>query len=85
MDITISNGHTSSPFSIPSSQHLLGHGLLPGIRAQHFLCLGRRAFLACGKGFCDIKGEEAKTRPPETLKCSKSKMYRARRPVYLIR
>ena len=32
-----------------------------------------------------LKGEEAKTRPPETLKCSKSKTCRARKPFYLIR
>ena len=38
----------------------------------------------------DLKGEEEKTRPPETLKCSKSKTCKARelklhQPVYLIR
>ena len=37
-----------------------------------------------------LKGEDAKTRPPETLKCSKSKTCIARKlklhqPVYLIR
>ena len=37
-----------------------------------------------------LKGEEAKPRPPETLKCSKSKTCKARKlklhqPVFLIR
>ena len=44
------NRFSSSPLSTPAPQHLLGHGLLPPRRGQHFLCLGRRAFLACGKG-----------------------------------
>ena len=81
--LNLIGNHTSPflPFVNPKHHNLWCH---------NFLAFAQSILKTQGKKIKLVKGEAAKTRPPETLNCSKFKTCRAKKlklhqPVYLIR